>query len=84
MGAATSQLRGYRQDIMLTGMIVVTVALGLGTRMIAGRAGVDDIAQQHVKLGAFIEGLAILLVVSAVWGLVLLGDRKRALIAEAA
>jgi O-antigen/teichoic acid export membrane protein len=84
MGAASSQLRGYRQDLMLTGTIAVTVALGLAARTVVDRAGVDAIAAEHMKLGAFIEGSAILLVVSAVWGLVLLGDRRRALIAEAA
>jgi O-antigen/teichoic acid export membrane protein len=84
MGAASSQLRGYRQDLMLTGVIVVSVGFGFATRELAAHAGVQEIGIDHVKLAAFIEGLAILLVVSVVWGAVLYADRKRALIAEAA
>jgi O-antigen/teichoic acid export membrane protein len=76
-GAHRSQLRGYKQDAVLTGLIVLTVGLGLAVRAAAWRAGLGVTFQHHARLGAFVEGAAIFAVVSAVWGAAFWSYKRR-------
>jgi O-antigen/teichoic acid export membrane protein len=73
VGASRSRLRGYRQDIAASAVILVTTVLGLLTRTFARRVFPID---PTTRAGAFAEGTAILLVVSAAWALVFVGYQK--------
>jgi O-antigen/teichoic acid export membrane protein len=66
-GANRSRLRGYKLDAMLTGIIVLTVGLGILVREAAWRGGIAHTFRNHVRLGAFVEGAAIFAVLTAVW-----------------
>jgi O-antigen/teichoic acid export membrane protein len=77
VGAARSSLRGYRQDLLWTIMIAVTVVLGVATRETVARAGVRAFSEQHARAGAFVEGAAIFIVITAVWGVVYAMHKRR-------
>jgi O-antigen/teichoic acid export membrane protein len=64
VGAHGSRLRGYRLDFWSTVVIALTSLLGLSTRDVVRRA---QFFEHRIRLNAFVEGVAIFLVVSAAW-----------------
>jgi O-antigen/teichoic acid export membrane protein len=64
VGASRSRLRGYRQDFVASLLIAATTLLGFATRTLARRLLPLD---PSTRLGAFVEGTAILIVLTAVW-----------------
>jgi len=75
-GGRSIRLRSYRQDIQLSAVLVVTTALGsLGGRQIHRLLAMT--AYGHGRLGAFVEGLVILLIVGAGWLAVHVSTRRR-------
>jgi O-antigen/teichoic acid export membrane protein len=74
LGASRSRLRGYRQDLVASVLIAATTASGFLTRATVRRLAPID---PTTRWGAFLEGTAILLVVSSAWSLVFLTYKNR-------
>jgi O-antigen/teichoic acid export membrane protein len=74
VGASRSRLRGYRQDLVASVLIAATTLAGLLTRATVRRFTPVD---PTTRWGAFFEGTAILLVVSAAWSAIFLTYQKR-------
>ena len=73
LGAARSNLRGYRQDAAATLFIAVTALAGVLTREALRRTGVVTL---QGRLAALAEGIAIFLVVSAAWALAFVAHKN--------
>jgi O-antigen/teichoic acid export membrane protein len=76
LGALKTKVRALMQDLWLTLMVVATAGLGLVTAASA-RAALAGLSVSHHRLGAVLEGLAIVLVVSAAWGVMFLWARSQ-------
>ena len=76
-GGLTIGLRGYRQDLALTGVMVGAAAIGILVAR-GARGLLTSMALRHGRVEAFLEGLATLLVVSAVWWVVYRTHKARA------
>jgi uncharacterized membrane protein SpoIIM required for sporulation len=66
VGGVTIGLRSYRQDLTLSGAVIGTVALG----MLAGKGMhklMAPLILKHNRTEAFLEGLAIVVVVGLGW-----------------
>jgi O-antigen/teichoic acid export membrane protein len=78
IGAQKANLNGYRQDFVFTLLVGATTALGFAAREAARRVGVTALSNWNARVGAFVEGAVIFLVVGAVWGTAFLWHKKRA------
>jgi len=78
LGAQTSKLRGYKQDLVLTAAIAATAILGLSAGSAAFILGARAISEHHARAGAFVEGVVIFAVVSTVWAVLYLAFKRRA------
>jgi O-antigen/teichoic acid export membrane protein len=77
IGAQQANLNGYRQDIVFSILVAVTTGLGFAAREGARHLGVATLSQWNVRVGAFVEGAIIFLVVAAVWAAAFVWNKKR-------
>ena len=64
------------QDLFLSAMLAASALVGMGvSRLVRGPLG--SLAVDHGRVAAFVEGAAILVVVSAIWGWIYLQYRAR-------
>ncbi|HEX9298372.1 MAG TPA: oligosaccharide flippase family protein [Polyangiaceae bacterium] len=76
LGAARATLRGFKQDLVLTGFVAATTLLGFAAReLVRGTLGAP-LLENHARAAAFLEGAAILLVLSSAWALIFAGHKR--------
>jgi len=66
-GGVTIQLRSYRQDMLLTAVLLATTVAGLAAAWEVHHV-LAAMTVLHGRVEAFLEGLAVALVVAAGWG----------------
>lgn len=76
VGAIQNRFQALAQDLWLSAAVVATTGLGLITSGSA-RAGLVELSFEHPRIAAALEGVAILLVVGAVWAGLFAGLRSR-------